>query len=161
MATPKRIRKWVLILTPVNGQMRDAITIGRMASRTAWTRKLTPIYPLLMCGGFMTEEELRRDYPREVMRWANRVERIWLCLPPSEWQLDSACHDVLLNNEGHMSVIGTRHHTDRCPVSRFYVQETKGIPVVSTLERSSIDSLLRCNITEGLFHGTVLAAAGG
>jgi hypothetical protein len=158
MPAPKRIRNWVLILSPVNGGgIRDAVALGRQACRAAHQRGLEPIFPLLYCLGFMTDEEVAKGLPQVTARWARRVSRIWLCGAPSDTDVDPVTHDVLLNNEGHMNA-KVRYYLapTRLPVQQFWALDN-GVSELKLMERSDIDMLLMRSIKRGLFRSAVVA----
>lgn len=157
MPAAKRITSWVLVLSPdACGSTKEAVSLGRQACREAWQRKLTPIFPYLTCLSFMTEEELKKEYPREVRKWLRRAGSIWLCLPRGAVDIDCVTHDILVFNEGLMSsaVLYSRswEAPSRLPVYQFWVQDN-GTPVRSRMDREEIHRVLRCNVMGGLFRG--------
>lgn len=157
MPAAKRIASWVLVLSPDTcGSVKEAVSLGRQACREIHQRKLTPIFPLLMCLTYLTDEEMKKDYPRECAKWLRRVSAIWLCLPKGTVDVDPITHDTLVFNEGLMSS-GVAYQRawqapSRLPVYRFWVQDT-GIPMLVRFSREDLHGILRCNIQNGLFRG--------
>jgi len=157
MPAPIRGTNWTLILTPSasSGSMRDALATGRQACRWAHHKRLVPIYPLIYCMGFMTEEEVNKDLAKQTMIWAKRASKIWVCMEPGEFEIDVVTHDILFFNEGHMGC-RLRHYQapSRLPVYKFWMRDN-GDPMVEIVERQDVSALLRQNIMSGLFRGFI------
>jgi hypothetical protein len=157
MPAAKRVSSWVLVLSPdTDGSVKEAVSLGRQACREIHQRKLTPIFPLLSCLTYLTEEEMKKDYPRECTKWLRRVSSIWLCLARGQVDIDPVTHDILVFNEGLMSSAVTYQRAwtapSRLPVYRFWVLDT-GTPMLIRLAREELHAVLRCNIMDGLFRG--------
>jgi hypothetical protein len=159
MPAPKRASSWVMILSPRLGEdgSADAVKLGRTACRAAYLTKRIPIFPLLECISFMTEEEMERDYLRRCNMWGRRISAIWLCLREKCKDLDVVTYQVLFDNEnGAKNLLSLRHYRtrSRLPVYRFTVQDSvSGTFAVRPMGREDIDLLLQCNVMSGLFRG--------
>lgn len=151
-----RVQTWVLILSPQGeGGLKAAVSFGRMACRAAHEAHLVPIFPLVQCLAFMTEEEFERDYERACAQWSRRVGRVWVCLQPESVDLDPATHDILIHNEGRLTTAKHYSAPSRSPVYRFWVQDN-GAVAIERFEREEINQLLYCNVTSGLFRGAAV-----
>jgi hypothetical protein len=159
MPAPKRASSWVLVLSPRLGDdgSADAVKLGRTACREAYLQKRTPVFPLLECISYMTEEEMERDYLERCKMWARRVSAIWICLREKCKDLDVVTYQMLFDNEnGSRNLLSLRHYQakSRLPVYRFTVQDSgAGVYAVKPMGREDIDLILQCNVMSGLFRG--------
>ena len=123
----------------------QSLSIARRICRLAHTMSLTPIYPPLYYGMFVTPEEWGKGRADLSFRWLRRSDRIWLKFPDDDAEdLDRFTYRVLDENE--------RLRTRR-PVYQLHSASQQGVDdtlVPRAMSRNEIQDLLICNTRVGV-----------
>ena len=161
MAAPSRVRKVVLILVPTEGvSERDVLMTSRMACCAAYREGLQPIAPWLFYGVFLPPDEMDTGaLQRNMLWWAKRVDRYWLCFPRElnyTTELDQLVYNVLSRNEtiGYVPRCYKGKSKVRLPVFSVSWDQSEDYNV-QPLHRDEVLHMLKCNIVPGMLKGVL------